>query len=1289
MFFSQAFFKKGCMRKIILFLIVLSLIINIVNAEQKDVAYVVKSSQNPEFISALNDLSLSYDIIASSQISNTDFSDYEMILVGDEFFPNPLQFPVDAKNSLIVNTFHIDDWGISRTNPGVTASSAPLKIKNVDVNKWVTNNLPLNPQIYTAAKDPQGNFLQLFSLDRGDASRLQRYLISKKDSVSNPDHVIAVVLPGKLLFNNKIAQGRITFFGITETDFWTNDAKDLFKRTLLFTLNGNDADQDTFADVAVGGLDCNDNDDTIYPNAQETPYDGIDQDCDGEDLTDVDSDGFESTQVNGLDCNDNDPTISPNRVEILDNIDQNCVNDPPVLISQIQDIDIDEDSNNDNVLDLNDYFHDTDGDLLTFISSGNSNINLEITDNLVSINAINDFVGQQNIIFTASDNEQSISSNAVVISVLNINDAPFLIKDIEDLILDEDTQITLDLTSYFDDIDSNTLSYTVNGNENIEVTLADNTAAFVPDKDFFGSETITITASDSQETITSNEFSVNVNNINDKPFLIKDIEDLSWNEDESLILDLNNYFEDVDNNQLTFTFRSNSFILVNIQNNILELTSPKDWYGSDILIISASDSLLSADSNSININVNPVNDQPVISLTEITDLETNLPAVDIYENKAYIINVLAEDLDSEHLSFEWFLDSELIRSENAFIYTFDYNSQGSRVLKIIVKDEESETQEEIPVFVNNVNRKPYFDMNNEISVNEDETILIDINAFDEDNELLIFSAVSSDNIQCNIFGSKLEITPSNNFVGQETCTLTASDNIDLVETNILINVLEINDNPIITGTSPEKNQKIQQFSEISFNVEVEDLDNDEFSYEWFVNNNLESTNKDFSYVFTQPGLNEVVVVVSDNNDMAEYSWLINVIEKVNTNGFDGETTDLFNSDLSNIPNLILEKTANGKIYFLEAVSLGQNKDLGNNVILSNNIIAVNSQNIPELNKRARITLLHQRYAEPVILKSSQFTNDISLIKEECKDCRLISYTQGPTIDGTVIFEVPGFSSYAVKNSNNPNTRSLCVNGEKGDINLKLLEPDDDEINAAEGLKVRLKVNDEDDLIAKFILVDKDGDDIFEEKEDLDEKESEFLFDLEDVDEGDYTLFVKVYEDDNEANNCDLEKKDIEIERQDHEIIVNSFLIEPRTLNCNEDVFVTINLENAGKKSEDVNLNLYNNDLNLNINQKIKLEKYNKANKEKVFLNFKLPDNLDKEYYELKLMLDYGKNREISKEIKADKCLNQKQDTFNKYEFENPVENQITKVNKKEDNTVFLVANIIFLMFLIYLFVLAL
>jgi hypothetical protein len=130
---------------------------------------------------------------------------------------------------------------------------------------------------------------------------------------------------------------------VTATDMMGANDSD----TILFEVVEGDYDQDGFIDIELGGDDCDDNDPTISPIADEY-CDFIDNDCDGEIdedssvdapiwYADKDSDGFgdewdttssctrpASYVEDSTDCEDNRSDAYPGAIEYCDGIDNDC-----------------------------------------------------------------------------------------------------------------------------------------------------------------------------------------------------------------------------------------------------------------------------------------------------------------------------------------------------------------------------------------------------------------------------------------------------------------------------------------------------------------------------------------------------------------------------------------------------------------------------------------------------------------------------------------------------------------------------------------------------------------------------------------------------------------------------------------------------------------------------------------------------------------------------------------------------------------------------------------------------
>jgi hypothetical protein len=81
---------------------------------------------------------------------------------------------------------------------------------------------------------------------------------------------------------------------------------------------------DVDGDGYDAGEDCDDEDASVHPGAEDAPYDGLDADCAEDSDFDADQDGFDAVDHDGNDCNDADPDVNPRADEVCDGIDNDC-----------------------------------------------------------------------------------------------------------------------------------------------------------------------------------------------------------------------------------------------------------------------------------------------------------------------------------------------------------------------------------------------------------------------------------------------------------------------------------------------------------------------------------------------------------------------------------------------------------------------------------------------------------------------------------------------------------------------------------------------------------------------------------------------------------------------------------------------------------------------------------------------------------------------------------------------------------------------------------------------------
>lgn len=120
------------------------------------------------------------------------------------------------------------------------------------------------------------------------------------------------------------------------------------------------------------------------------------------------------------------------------------------------------------------------------------------------------------------------------------------------------------------------------------------------------------------------------------------------------------------------------------------------------------------------------------------------------------------------------------------------------------------------------------------------------------------------------------------------------------------------------------------------------------------------------------------------------------------NNFSGNTTN-FDSytqeELQSLSSVVIENISYGKIEFDETINISGNTDLNSNINISTNYIFLNETGLPNLNKRATLSLYNLSFSNPRILKNGILCPSTT--------CKKISYASN-----TLVFNVTGFSYYS-------------------------------------------------------------------------------------------------------------------------------------------------------------------------------------------------------------------------------------------------------------------------------------
>ena len=457
-------------------------------------------------------------------------------------------------------------------------------------------------------------------------------------------------------------------------------------------------------------------------------------------------------------------------------------------------------------------------DSIQWIFSDGNNTSTSLINDQLYLQPAANWYGVDSIKFIISDSLLSDTS-VIPIHVNPQNDPPKFFSRLDTIIINEDDTIILNvdkLDSIIHDIDNNLneLSWSIIENYPFK-PIVDNRQILIKVVDnWYGNGIVKIIASDNESSDTL-DVNIYIYPVNDPPSFIKKIPSANINEDEMVqiaFIDWIEFISDVDNSDesLIWNAQESSNIELTLYENSLILKSKPNWYGVDTIMLSITDEQYS-DSIEWVINVNPVNDSPKFL--------KNIFTYDFYEDNSLKINkknIISEIYDPDNNIDQLALKISLLNNINIseddhnFIISAGENWFGKDSLILSVDDGELTDDAILLIEILPVNDPPEFlTAIPDTSMYEDGLISFKIlqwitHISDPDNDVqsLEWKVISPDYIDIKFENETVNIKSLNNWYGNETIDIIASDQELSDTTEMIISVLPVNDFPAISYIPP-------------------------------------------------------------------------------------------------------------------------------------------------------------------------------------------------------------------------------------------------------------------------------------------------------------------------------------------------------------------------------------------------------------------------------------------------------------------------------------------------------
>lgn len=462
-------------------------------------------------------------------------------------------------------------------------------------------------------------------------------------------------------------------------------------------------------------------------------------------------------------------------------------------------------------LDLLDFVTDNDSspDKLHFQITPGQHLQTQLSGSLLQIIPQSNWFGNSSVNVTVTDESQLSDVTDIAVTVSAVNDAPIVLS-LPQTSMPQDTSITLNVSEWATDIDDDdgTLQWSFTNYFHIQLDYQQQNKILriSSPQDWSGFEYVQATVQDSSGESTTDTLLIQVTETRFPPS-IQNFPDVSFSEDDSGFVQLNDYVTDKDTppGNLFWRVSGNHNIEVYIDHSaqLARFTAQKDWFGNEDCYVVVSDPDQSTDSVLINVQVEAVNDAPVF---------LTLPAINLSEelHKSIDLSYYVHDVDDNfnQLQFSYSGNSHVlvsISSRGQATFSADSLWYGQEVISLGVTDRAgAEDAGNVTVFKQNLAHAPSISGLPAVQVDEDAQTSLELANYvsdpDQPVDQLSWSFSGEEHIQLvyDAQNMHLQITPRADWFGVEKISLRVEDTDHYFDIDTLsITVLPVNDAPQI------------------------------------------------------------------------------------------------------------------------------------------------------------------------------------------------------------------------------------------------------------------------------------------------------------------------------------------------------------------------------------------------------------------------------------------------------------------------------------------------------------